>query len=139
MEVSVKKDLDTPVDFDRFASLLAEADRAYRLDVSYAIAVCGAARSIESKREVWKLRLELRSASKTAQLQCRKVTQFKCDNTSPCGLGDCKFAQGEMALLHIQSPGHTMRPQVDSQPSYGLEGAVESLRQLRSSSTDQLG
>lgn len=134
----MKKDLDTPINIEKFASLIAEADRAYRMDVSYAIAVCGSARSIESKREVWKLRLELRVASKQAQLQCRKVAQFKCDNLSPCGLGNCKFAEGEMALLHIQSPGHTMRPQVDSQPSYGLEGAVESLRQLRDSSTDQL-
>ena len=135
----MKKELDAVVDVNRFASLLEEANRAYRIDVSYAIAICGAARSIESKRDVWKLRLELRAASKSAQLQCRKVPQFRCDNLSPCGLGNCKFAQGEMALLHIQSPGHTMRPQLDSQPSYGLEGAVDSLRQLRASSTDRLG
>lgn len=132
----MKKNTDSPISIDAFSSLLVEADKAYRKDVSYAIAVCGAARSIESKREVWKLRLELREAAKKARFACSKVKSFKCENTSPCGLGACRFAEGDMMLLTLQSPGNTLRPQIDSMASYGLEGAVESLRQLREGSTD---
>lgn len=105
------------------------------MDVSYAVAVCSGARSIESKRAVWKLRLELRAASKKARWECSKRKPFVCNNVSPCGLGACAFAEGELRLLTIESPGHTERPQEDSMPSYSLEGAVESLRQLRERST----
>lgn len=132
----MKKAVDAPIDTALFDDLLNEADKAYRADVSYAIAVCGAARSIESKRKVWQLRLELREAAKKAQYECSKVKPFKCDNVSPCGLGSCKFAKGEMALLTLESPGNTMRPQEDAREPYGLEGAVEALRELREGSTD---
>jgi hypothetical protein len=132
----MKKAVDTSIDTTLFDDLLSEADKAYRADVSYAIAVCGAARSIESKRKVWQLRLELREAAKKAQYKCSKVSPFKCENVSPCGLGSCRFAEGEMTLLTLRSPGSTIRPQEDSMEPYGLEGAVDALRELREDSTD---
>src|SRR6185503_12305131 len=105
-----------------FLPLLQQADRAYRADVSYAVAMSNAARAIESKREVWKLRLELREASKNAQKTCKDTKPFVCDNEAPCGLGSCRFAEGDMVLLNIKSPGNTSRPQFYSKEPYGLEG-----------------
>lgn len=130
------KKTSEPVSMNQFLSLLKEANKAYRRDVSYSIAMCNAARSVESKREVWKLRLELREASKKAQAKCRKADSFVCDNEAPCGLGSCKFAKGDLVLLQIVSPGNTVRPQIQSKGTYGLESVVEPLRELRTDSTD---
>ena len=123
-------------DLNQFTPLLEEADRAYRADVAYSVAICSAARSIESKREVWKLRLELREASKQAQSQCRKAESFVCVTEAPCGLGTCKFAKGEFTQLDIISPGNTQRPQYYSKGPYGLEACVEELKKLRADSTN---
>jgi hypothetical protein len=42
--------------YEKFASVLEEADQDFRLDVSYAVAVAKAARTIAAKRSMWQSR-----------------------------------------------------------------------------------
>jgi hypothetical protein len=124
-----------PIDLAPFQSILDEADRCFRLDVSYAVAVSKAARTIASKRVLWKLRLELREASDVAQAKCGREKPFNCATLDPCGVGTCKFAQGDLASLTVPDcAGDTERPQTSSKGDFSLEAAAEPLRQLREQS-----
>lgn len=128
----MKSSSSGPIDMRPYLKLLREADESFRTDVSYAVAISKAARTISWKRELWKLRLELRQASDKAQTKCANEKPFKCDNLSPCGVGDCKFAEGDLIFLDVPNcPGNTKRPQKDSKGLFGLESAVEPLRDLR--------
>jgi len=120
------------VNIGKFKDMLSEAQKVYRTDVAYAVAVSSAARAIEAKRAIWKIRLELREAAKEAKAKCEKAAQFTCDTASPCGTGTCRFVQGDLALIHITSaPGTTERPQDNSCGPYSLEPAIEPLMDLR--------
>lgn len=120
------------IEVDYFKEMLNDAQLAYRTDVAYAVAVSSAARAIETKRSVWKVRLELREAAKQAKSQCENSEQFKCITTEPCGTGSCKFSKGDLSLLQISSAsGTTERPQDNSCGAYSLEAAIEPLLNLR--------
>lgn len=120
------------LNLEPFRNMLEDAQRVYRKDVAYAVAVSNAARAIQTKRAVWKLRLELRAAAKEAKMQCKKSTQFICKTVEPCGTGTCKFAHGELTLIELsEAPGSTERPQRDSTGPYSLETALAPLSALR--------
>lgn len=120
-----------PIDVTPFREHIAEALAAFATDVSYAVAMARAAVIIVKKRQVWQARKELRAAEAQAHAECRQAT-FDCHAVSPCGAGDCKFAQGEYAALDVAAPGTAVRPQQRSIGGYSLEPAVAALVARRS-------
>lgn len=124
------------IDVAPFTALIGEALSAYASDSSYAVAMARQARTIQTKRAVWQLRSELKSAESEARKTCGSTEPFVCDTTSPCGTGDCRFASGDLVFLAVpEAPGKSIRPQPSSaNQTYDLEAAVRPLQELRQSS-----
>lgn len=123
------------IDTAPFEDVMAEALTAYRLDVSYAVAMAAQASQILRKREVWAVRTELRAASVHAVMACSELPRFTCSSRSPCGTGaGCRVALPGLALLDVPAkPGKSIRPQPhESGPTYDIESAVKPLVALRS-------
>lgn len=119
-------------DLSKFDELIDRALQAFGSDVSYAVAMSRSASSIERKREVWALRLELRTAEKEARERCCSVVPFRCKAQSPCGVGDCIFATGDFANIGVEDwEGVRYRPQMDSTGRYSIESAMLPLRDYR--------
>jgi hypothetical protein len=109
-----------------------EAVRAFASDVSYAVSMSRAAVAIEKKREVWRARIELRTAEATARAQCAQAGGFFCVSQSPCGTGACPFASGDLRNLVLpKCSGSTPRPRASLYDDYSIECAVGPLRDLR--------
>ena len=122
-----KQPITTP-----YEALRAEALLAYKIDVSYAVAMCAQATQILRKREVWSVRSELRAASAEAVAACRRLPEFT--SPSPCGTGaGCCVAAGDLVLLDVPAKaGKATRPQPhESGPTYDIESAVKPLLALR--------
>ncbi len=123
-----------PADAGAFREAIDDAYAAFLSDVSYAVSIARAAVSIERKRGVWQARRDAKAAEAAAHTLCRDAEPFTCLATSPCGVGDCKFAGGEMTLLDVaHCPGATARPQLSNTWPYAIEAAVGPLVQLRAS------
>ena len=117
-----------------YEALTAEALVAYKIDASYAVAMCAQASQILRKREVWSVRSELRAASAEAVAACSQQPAFTCSSPSPCGTSaTCRFSSGQLALLDVPAkPGRATRPQPhESGPTYDIEAAVKPLVALR--------
>jgi len=122
------------IDTTPFADVMAEAMVAYKLDVSYAVAMAAQASQILRKREVWAVRTELRAASAEAVAACAEQPTFTCSSPSPCGTSaTCRFSSGSMTLLDVPAkPGQSLRPQPHTDgPSFDVEAAVKPLVALR--------
>lgn len=114
------------------SELLGRALDAFRSDVSYVVAISSAATVIENKRVVSRLRTELRHAETQARKQCGLAEAFFCVNPSPCGVGACPFAKGDLAKLRVDCPsGTTARPQASLYDDYSIDQVVTPLRKLR--------
>src|SRR5262245_60370978 len=100
-------------DFDVSIQSRVEAARAAFLsDTAYAASMARAAVVIATKRRASHVRKVLRAAETAAHDECRRTDPFPCHAVSPCGVGDCKFAKGQLAGLVIQpAPGSSLRPQ----------------------------
>jgi len=123
-----------PVDVSHFATDIDNALRAFTDDVTYAVAMARSAVTIVRKRGVWQARRDARAAESAAHAECRNAKPFTCLALSPCGTGDCKYAQGEMTLLDIpDADGPTARPQASRAGRYSIESVVEPLIALRAS------
>lgn len=117
----------TPVDIATFASQVDAAMEAFASDVSYAAEMAHAAVRIARKRQVWAVRKQLRAAEAAAHAECAQHT-FDCHATSPCGVGDCKFATDNLAAHHPgPCPGDNPRPQISTAGPYNLDTAVTAL------------
>lgn len=92
--------------------LLADAMDAFAADHTYAAAMAKAAVSIAAKKHAAALRSRLRQAAHQAVSQCDMARgQFRCYNESPCGTGDCRYVQGDLAFLSVPSyRGKQRRP-----------------------------
>lgn len=92
--------------------LLADAMSAFSADHSYAVSMARAAVTIAAKKHAAMLRQRLRQAAHQAVSQCDTMRgQFTCYNDSPCGTGDCRFVQGDLAFLVTPSVrGKQQRP-----------------------------
>ena len=120
---------------DEFADVRAQAIQAFGHDASYAVQMASQANTILTKRFVWKLRTELRTAEKKARTSCKESGSFVCRATTPCGTGACRFAEGDLAVLKVDDASgdpsrQQARPQKGSGP-YDLETALPALRELR--------
>lgn len=121
-----------PSSTEQYEGTVAEAIDAFATDPSYCIALMKSANSTANKRLTFEIRNDLEKAEAEAHKQCEAVEQFFCRAKSPCGTGDCKFAQGEMALAKVKdSRGLSFRPQLHSTGSYSLEDVVIPLRDIR--------
>jgi post-segregation antitoxin (ccd killing protein) len=119
------------VDVTTFADEVADALRAFGHDVSYAVSMARAAVAIESKRRAWEARKEIRAAEAAARIECASH-DFHCHAQAPCGVGDCKFAQGELSQLHVNAgSGKVIRPQRHDTADYSIESAVAALLEHR--------
>lgn len=117
------------------SDLLSQALGAFTSDVSYAVAIARSAVTIESKRTMWKLRNELKESEQQARKMCSAGGSFFCVNPSPCGTGQCPFAQGDLSLLVVpRHKGTTRRPQPSMYDEYSIDRAVIPLRDLRAAS-----
>ena len=115
-----------------FADIRAQALAAFGQDPSYAVSMARQANTILNKRDVWKYRTELRKAEKKARKLCTEAGAFICQATTPCGTGQCKFAEGDLTLLEVDdSSGSTERPKPSNAGPYDLEAALPALRELR--------
>jgi len=117
-----------------YAEVMAEAIVAYKIDVSYAVAMARAASAILFKRLTWACRTEIREASTEAVAACAQQPAFTCSSPSPCGTSaTCRFSSGSMALLDLPAkPGKSLRPQPHTDgPTYDIEAAVKPLVALR--------
>lgn len=114
------------------SDLLSQALGAFTSDVSYAVAMTGVATTIENKRVNLRLRTEVRRAEAVARKQCAVSGDFFCSNPSPCGVGQCPFAKGDLAGLRVDSVGGTtVRPQESLYDDYSIDQVVAPLRKLR--------
>lgn len=122
------------IETDQFAELVADSERAFLADSSYSAKMATQATTIQNKRDIWALRIELRSAETRARKLCERAGVVFCMNASPCGTGSCPFAQGDLALLQLEA---SLKPKADrpagsEYPEYNLEDAVRPLQTLRS-------
>lgn len=133
--MSAKSGMDTavvPTGAGALSDLLRQALGAFTSDVSYAVAISRSAASVESKRVVLRLRAEVRHAESVARKQCAMSGDFFCSNPSPCGVGQCPFAKGDLAKLRVDcTAGSTSRPQVSLYDNYSIDQAIAPLRKLR--------
>lgn len=124
--------LQQPSNVEEYEDTVAEAIDAFAIDPSYAVAVMRSANSTANKRLTFEIRNDLEKAEAEAHKKCESSTPFFCRAKSPCGTGDCAFAQGEMAQARVKdSRGLSFRPQLHSLGSYSLEDVVIPLRDLR--------
>jgi len=80
-----------------YVSVVDSALAAFSQDVSYAVGMVRQATTIQSKREVWAIRSELRDAEALARKMCADDVVVGCAAKTPCGVGPCRFAQGDLA------------------------------------------
>lgn len=123
------------VDVATFTGDVQAALAAFSQDVTYAVLMARSAVTIGRKRQAWSARKELREAEARAHAQCRDTAPFHCHATGPCGVADCKFAEGDLARLDVPgAAGGTPRPQAHSTGGYSLAAAVDPLLDLRAAS-----
>lgn len=116
------------------AELVCRALAAFATDPSYAVAMAEAAATVEHNRAVWAVRRQLRAAERTARAECARSAPFLCHNTSPCGVGACKFAAGELTMIETPNcSGRRQRPQASSAGDYSIEPAIRPLMALQDS------
>lgn len=128
--VATRKRTTPTVDVSAFVDQVEIALAAFAADESYAVAMARAAVVIGRKRAVWQARRTLRAAEAHAKTECAELT-FDCHAASPCGTGDCKFAEGELCAVEITAqPGTAVRPQRRSAGPYDREHAVTVLAQV---------
>jgi hypothetical protein len=98
--------------------LLADALSAFSADHTYAAAMARAAVTIASKKYSAVLRVRVRQVAHQAVSQCDLHRgEFQCPNQSPCGTGDCRFAQGDLVLVTRPSfRGKMKRPANSTAP-----------------------
>ena len=122
-----------PADLAAFTGHVQAARAAFGNDVSYAVAIARAAVTITRKRAIWSARRELRAAHTDARVECAATAAFTCTALAACGVGDCKFARGDLARLTVAATvGPHHRPQAHSiGGDYSLEEAVNALAALR--------
>lgn len=105
--------------------------QAFAADTSYAISMAKHASTIQSKRDVWALRLQLREAERSARERCVDEGVTWCSIESPCGTGQCPFAPAELAALDVRgAEGATPRPARSDYPTYSIEAARLPLQAL---------
>lgn len=118
-----------------FVGLVDEALRAFETDPEYATKMARRASTIQGKRKVWSIRTELRQVERVARVKCIDAHVFYCTVQGPCGTGQCPFAEGDFADVHIPAVdnGKVKRPVLGDFPTYDIESAVGPLQQLRAS------
>lgn len=124
-----------PVDTAVFTDVVDEALSAFLEHEMYVVDMIKRARAIIHKREVGTARKELKQAEREARIKCESSKPFHCESISPCGTGDCKFAQKDLVWLQIKTPKNAEktreRPQESTHGTYSLEAAVLPLYKAR--------
>ncbi len=116
-----------PVDPTTFLPEIEAALAAFSADVTYAVEVATNAVTALRKRAVYAARREIRAAEKKAHAECEATPAFTCHAISPCGIGDCKFAEGALAQRNIPAQrGSGRRPQAPHD-TYSVDAAAEAL------------
>jgi hypothetical protein len=113
--------------------LLADAMSAFSADHTYAASIAKAAVTIAAKKHAAALRTRLRQAAHQAVSQCDlERGKFNCFNESPCGTGDCRFAQGDLVFLGtVSHKGKQRRPANHRLgTSFSPDDALSELEQL---------
>jgi hypothetical protein len=117
------------------AQLLDDALAAFAVDHTYAAAMARSAVGFAAKRHSAALRTQLRQAAHQAVSECEaRRGEFACENRTPCGTGACKFAQGDLALITVESlNGRQERPanSVLAGRPFSSDDALASLEALR--------
>ena len=119
-------------DITAYVPVVDQAMRAFAADVSYAVGMVRQATTIQSKREVWAIRSELRDAESSAQKLCAEDAVVGCSSKTPCGIGSCRFAQGDLSEILIPAEslvGGIQKPCGGT--GYGIDAAVAVLRAHR--------
>ncbi len=119
-------------DIAAYVPVVDQAMRAFAADVSYAVGMVRQATTIQSKREVWAIRSELRDAESGARKLCSEDAVVGCESKTPCGVGTCRFAQGD--LVEIVLPPETLVasiPKPCGGMGYEIDAAVAALRAHR--------
>lgn len=128
--------LPRKINTEPFADLVQEFLRAAALDPSYAISMCEAATTIESKRASWDARHDLRAADDAARSVCAASQLTSCEILNPCGTGPrCPFAPAEFRTIDVHPEGPRLpaarkeRPQPRRGPGmrYTVESALTTL------------
>jgi len=115
-----------------YVSVVDSALAAFSQDVSYAVGMVRQATTIQSKREVWAIRSELRDAESLARKMCADDTVVGCAAKTPCGVGLCRFAQGDLASAVVADEalvGGMKKPCGGT--GFEIDAAVSVLRRLR--------
>ena len=125
---------------EQFASVMAEALRAYAVDAEFAVLMARSASTIILKRKTWHVRVLLRVAEAHARAACEASELTSCQVTEPCGTGLCPHARGDLRELvgvpavadGIVSRVRATRPQPPAPggPAYTTESAVGPLLEL---------
>lgn len=119
-------------DLAAYVPVVDSALAAFAQDVSYAVGMVRQATTIQSKREVWAIRSELRDAESLARKMCAEDEVVGCASKTPCGVGACRFAQGDLAQAHVPEEvlvGGKKKPCGGT--GFEIDPAVAVLRRLR--------
>jgi len=111
----------------------ARALEAFETDIRYLEATFKAFHQTTRKRTAWRIRTGARRVVARAQDQCSAAGTVDCPATTPCGTGNCLFAEGVMVALRIPpSPGKVSRPKgVRSEyPTFSEDSLVAAFRSL---------
>jgi hypothetical protein len=90
------------VDVAPYQPLVDRAEHAFGQDFGYAEAMLKAGAAILNKRAVWSLRTELREVEQIARTHCFRDGR-ECEAVSPCGFGDCRYAEDKNAAVVVLS------------------------------------
>jgi len=89
------------------------------------------ATTIQSKREVWAIRSELRDAETSARKLCAQ-DGMGCLLQTPCGVGSCRFAQGDLAEITVPESGLVAgKSKPTGGVGYEVDAAIAALRAHR--------
>ena len=118
-------------DIAAYVPVVDQALRAFSSDVSYAVGMVRQATTIQSKREVWAIRSELRDAESSARKLCAQ-DGAGCLLQTPCGVGQCRFAQGDLAEITVPESGLVAgKPKPGGGVGYEVDSAIAALRAHR--------
>lgn len=99
------------IDVSQFTGLVDKAIEAYRSDFTYFEMIIRSGFKNRRKSIEADYLKELRHAEVYARKSCVASNIIACYNVSPCGTGQCPFAQGDLKNLHIpDQPGKRQRP-----------------------------
>lgn len=97
---------------------------AFATDAGYLEAMLSAAQAIIHKRSVWDVRLELRAVADRAIEEC-KALNLPCECMSPCGFGDCRYADPMYKDVRVISTrGRSTRIEGARFPDYEFEDVM---------------